>query len=59
LGVLGKFAYALGADPLTVISFRAAVAAVIVGSAIATTDAVHFRIKPRDLPFFIGYGLDV
>lgn len=56
LGVLGKFAYSLGADPITVISFRAAIATFIVACVIVATDVNHFRIKRSDVPFFAGYG---
>jgi drug/metabolite transporter (DMT)-like permease len=56
LGVLGKTAYALGADPLSVVSLRATIAAIILGIAVSTTRPNLFRLRRADLPFFFGYG---
>lgn len=57
LGVLGKTAYALGADPLSVVSLRATIAGIILGIAVMATKPKLFRLRLADLPFFVGYGL--
>jgi drug/metabolite transporter (DMT)-like permease len=56
LGILGKIAYALGADPITLITLRAALATLIVGIAMVLTNTKQFKIKGRDIPFFVAYG---
>jgi drug/metabolite transporter (DMT)-like permease len=56
LGVLGKTAYALGADPLSVVSLRATIAGIILGIAVMATKPNLFRLRASDLPFFVGYG---
>ena len=57
LGVLGKTAYALGADPLSVVSLRATIAGIILGIAVMATKPKLFRLRLVDLPFFVGYGI--
>ncbi len=56
LGVLGKFAYSFGVDPLTVVSLRAAIATLVVGGVIFVTNPSGFMIRRADLPFFLAYG---
>jgi drug/metabolite transporter (DMT)-like permease len=57
IGVLGKIAYSFGADPLALITLRAFVATGIVGVTIALTNVGRFKIKPRDIPFFVAFGI--
>lgn len=56
LGVLGKTAYALGADPLSVVTLRATIAEMILGIALVATRPSLFRLRSADLPFLVGYG---
>lgn len=57
IGFLGKIAYSIGADPLVLITLRAFVATGIVGVAIALTNVGRFKIKRRDMPFFVAFGI--
>jgi drug/metabolite transporter (DMT)-like permease len=56
LGVLGKAAYALGVDPLSLISLRATIATAIIGVILAAVKPNLLRLRSVDLPFFLGYG---
>jgi DME family drug/metabolite transporter len=57
LGILGKFLYGYGADPLTVVAIRATVAFVTLACALAVVDRRLLRLSRRDIPFFALYGL--
>ena len=56
LGVLGKTAYALGADPLSVVTLRATIAGMILGIALVTSKPSLFRLRSADLPLLALYG---
>ena len=56
LGVLGKAAYALGVDPLSVISLRATIATAIIGLTLAAVKPSSLRLRSADIPFFFTYG---
>lgn len=56
LGVLGKAAYSIGADPMSVVSLRATIAAGIMGITLAVMRPSLLRLRLADLPFFVGYG---
>lgn len=56
LGVLAKIVYGLGADPLTVISLRATLAAGIVFIVISMKGSNDLRVSHSDIPLFIVYG---
>jgi len=56
LGVLGKVAYSLCADPLAVIGLRASIATAIVGLVLVVVRPSLLRFRLVDLPFFLGYG---
>ena len=57
LGILGKFLYGYGADPLTVVTIRATVAFVTLALALAMADHRLLHLSGRDIPFFAVYGL--
>jgi len=57
LGVLGKIAYSLGAEPLVVVSLRASIAATILGVGLVLMRRNLLRVRRRDLPFFAVYGV--
>ena len=57
LGILGKFLYGYGADPLTVVTIRATVAFVTLAIALAVADRRLLHLSGRDIPFFALYGL--
>ncbi len=57
LGILGKFLYGYGADPLTVVTIRATVAFVTLALALAVVDRRLLYLSRRDIPFFALYGL--
>ncbi len=62
LGILGKFLYRYGADPLTVVTIRAIIAFVTLATILAVVDRLRregslLRISRRDIPFFALYGL--
>ena len=56
LGVLGKTAYALGADPLSVVTLRATIAGMILGIALVASKPTLFRLRSADLPLLALYG---
>jgi len=56
LGVLGKTAYALGADPLSVVTLRATIAGMILGIALVASKPSLFRLRSGDLPLLALYG---
>jgi DME family drug/metabolite transporter len=56
LGVLGKTAYALGADPLSVVTLRATIAGMILGIALVASKPSLFRLRSTDLPLLAVYG---
>jgi len=56
LGVLGKTAYALGADPVSVVTLRATIAGMILGIALVTSKPSLFRLRSGDLPLLALYG---
>lgn len=57
LGILGKFLYRYGADPLTVVTIRAIIAFTTLAAILAVVDRRLLRINRRDIPFFALYGL--
>jgi DME family drug/metabolite transporter len=57
VGILGKEAFKLGVDPLTITSLRTTIAALIVVVVFMSTDRRTFRIEARDLPLFIVFGV--
>ena len=57
LGLLGKFLYAYGADPLTVVTLRATIAFITLLIALAVTKWRLLRLNRRHIPFFALYGL--
>ncbi len=57
LGILGKFLYRYGADPLTIVSLRAVIAFITLATVLAVVDRRLLRIRLRDIPFFALYGL--
>ena len=57
IGFLGKIAFSFGADPLALVTLRAFVATGIVAVVIALTNVERFKIKRRDIPFFVGFGI--
>jgi DME family drug/metabolite transporter len=57
LGILGKFLYRYGADPLTVVTIRAIIAFATLATILAVVDRRLLRIRRRDIPFFALYGL--
>lgn len=57
LGILGKFLYRYGADPLTVVTIRATIAFATLAAILAVMDRRLLRISRRDIPFFALYGL--
>ncbi len=56
LGVLGKLAYALGADPITVITLRASLASLLLGGTMLLFYRRLLRIQRGDIPFFAAFG---
>lgn len=56
LGILGKFLYRYGADPLTIVSLRAVIAFLTLVTILAIVDRRLLRIRLRDLAFFALYG---
>lgn len=57
MGVLGKTLYRYGADPLTVVTFRAVVAFVTLFLVLAVINRKLLRIERSDIPFLAVYGL--
>ncbi len=57
MGVLGKTLYRYGADPLTVVTFRAVISFVTLFLALSVINRKLLRIEVRDIPFFAVYGL--
>jgi DME family drug/metabolite transporter len=57
LGILGKFLYRYGADPLTVVTIRAIIAFATLATILAVVDRRLLHIRRRDIPFFALYGL--
>ncbi|MFO8034448.1 MAG: EamA family transporter [Candidatus Bipolaricaulota bacterium] len=57
LGVMGKELYRLGADPLTVVVLRVAVAAGLLGLILAVFRPACLRVPARRLPGLAVYGL--
>lgn len=57
LGILGKFLYCYGADPLTLVTIRASIAFATLATILAVVDRRLLRISRRDIPFFALYGL--
>jgi len=57
LGLLGKFLYGYGADPLTVVAIRATIAFVTLALALAVAERRLLRLNSRHIPFFAIYGL--
>lgn len=57
MGVLGKTLYSYGADPLTVVTFRAVVAFVTLFLVLAVINRKLLRIERSDIPFLAVYGL--
>lgn len=57
LGILGKFLYRYGADPLTVVTLRAMIAFATLAVVLAVVDRRLLRLRRRDVPFFALYGL--
>jgi len=57
LGILGKFLYRYGADPLTLVTIRATIAFATLVAILAVVDRRLLRISRRDIPFFALYGL--
>ena len=57
LGLLGKYLYRYGADPLTVVTIRATIAFVTLASVLALLRRRYLLIRARDIPFFAAYGL--
>lgn len=55
-GVLGKIVLALGADPLSVLSLRATIAAAVLGVALVVIRPGLLLLRSADIPFFVGYG---
>lgn len=56
LGVLGKLAYTLGADPITVITLRASLASLLLGGMMILFYRRLLRIRRGDIPFFAAFG---
>jgi len=56
-GILGKFLYRYGADPLTVVTIRAVIAFVTLAAILSVVDRRLLRIRRQDIPFFALYGL--
>ncbi len=57
MGVLGKTLYTYGADPLTVVTFRATISFVTLFLVLAVINRKLLRIERSDIPFFAVYGL--
>ncbi|MDR7484378.1 MAG: DMT family transporter [Armatimonadota bacterium] len=57
LGVAGKALYAVGAEPLVVVAWRAILAVLVLGAGLAILGPGLPRLPPRALPFFALYGL--
>jgi DME family drug/metabolite transporter len=58
LGPFYKLLFHLGASPLTVVTFRAAVAALVLGgwAAMRSPSRERLRVAQRDLPLLLAYG---
>ncbi len=59
LVVIGKRLLAGGADPFLVVGFRAALAFLLLGLGLALARPRLLAIRPRDIPFFLAYGVIV
>ncbi len=57
IGVLGQFLFDHGLDPITVVTFRAFFAFILLALYFLITDPGSLRISPDDVPFFALYGL--
>ena len=55
-GILGKFLYRYGADPLTVVTIRAVIAFVTLAAILSVVDRRLLRIRRQDIPY-PGSGL--
>jgi drug/metabolite transporter, DME family len=56
VGVMAKFLYAWGMSPWSLVYFRSAVTALMIGGIILAVNPAWFRVRRADIPFLIAYA---